>query len=243
MKILITIPTWNEAAVIEQTLTIVCEVAHSRLAEHEVTIEVADNGSTDETRVIVERYTKCETQNAKRVKFRSIPTRGKGLAIRRSWEQHLATSDVLLFTDADLAADLSVLPEMIRLIEHKEADLVCGSRFVAGARVSRRFLREIASHAYRVLQLLILRLPVQDAQCGLKAISASAARQLLPLCRETGWMFDSEILFLAKRECFRVKETPVSWVEHRNPDRRSAIWLFRDGWVFLLGLARISITH
>ena len=56
MKILLTIPTWNEAAVIERTLMAVCDFARSRLAEHYVTIEDADNGSTEGTIDLVNAY-------------------------------------------------------------------------------------------------------------------------------------------------------------------------------------------
>ena len=237
MRILITIPTWNEATTIERTLAELSLLAKTILRDHEVTIEVADNGSTDGT------LEKIQISNLKsQISTFHLSARGKGLAIRRSWERHLEDADILLFTDADLAADLSIVPTMVHLIERGDADIVCGSRFVAGALVSRRAHRELASRLYRFLQRLILRLPVADAQCGLKVISASAAGKLLPLCRETGWMFDSELLFLAKKTGVRMTEVPVSWVEHRDPARRSALRVFRDGWGFLLGLARIA-TH
>jgi hypothetical protein len=128
---------------------------------------------------------------------------------------------------------------LIEPILNNEADLVCGSRFVRGVRVERRWLREAASLAYRMLQRTVLRLPVKDAQCGFKAISTDAARILLPLLREDGWMFDTELLALAKVHQFRVREIPITWIEHRDPNHRSAISVFRDGWGFVRGVFRI----
>ncbi len=229
-RILITIPAWNEEQVIAKTIERVIEVAKTTLGEHEVTIEIADNASTDQTAAIVSRYP---------VTLLSLSEKGKGLAIRRSWERHVGDADILIFTDADLAADLAILSLMIDTILRGEADLVCGSRFIAGASVKRRFVREIVSRAFRLVQHLVLHLPVEDAHCGLKVISAKATAQILPKCAENGWLFDSELLAFAQKFGLRIREVPVQWIEHRDPSRRSALNVWRDSWFFLLGLARI----
>ena len=95
------------------------------------------------------------------------------------------------------------------------------------------------SKTYRVLQRAILHLPVQDAQCGFKAISSRAAAALLPHCLEDGWMFDTELIAFASGKGMSVAEIPVAWIEHRDPRRRSALRLFRHGWGFISGLWRI----
>lgn len=234
-RLLITIPTWNEAATLEQTLATVTEFARVSLSLHDVIVEVADNGSTDETRKIAQEFSSREPM----VSVLVLSERGKGIAIRRSWEWHVADRDILIFTDADLAADLSVLPTLVERIEQGSADLVCGSRFVAGAKVERSLRRELVSRAYRLVQRAWLHLPVQDAQCGLKAMSAKGASMVLPLCQETGWMLDSELIAICAKKQLNIAEIPVSWVEQRDPGRRSAVHLLRDGYGFLLGLARI----
>lgn len=230
-RILITIPTWNESCVIERTLELVRTAARAYLPMHEVLIEVVDNASTDGTADIAE----CMG-----IRTMRLSEKGKGLAIRRSWEGHLSGTDILVFTDADLAADLSALPRLIEPIVSDVADIVCGSRFVEGARTERRMSREIASRLYRILQKTVLHLPVSDAQCGFKAVSVEAAKKVLPSCMEKGWMFDSEFLAMAAVQKARIREIPVTWIEHRDPGRRSAISLLTHGWGFLLGLAKIK---
>jgi glycosyltransferase involved in cell wall biosynthesis len=241
-RLLITVPTWNEERIIANTLRELYDFSATKLGDFDVLIEVADNGSTDGTRAVVATPNPLLFQRQEgghiRLLFKEISAKGKGLAVRRSWETHLNDFDVLLFTDADLAADLNVIPKMVELILSGGADVVVGSRFVGGAAVERRWHREAASRLFRLLQHVILGLPVQDAQCGLKAISAKAAKTILPRCKETGWLFDSELLFRSKKQ-FRIVEIPVAWVEHRDPSRRSAIHLFRDGWGFVTGLLRI----
>jgi len=239
-RILITIPTWNEERVITHTLEIVTKAAMRLLPEHEVVIEVADNASTDMTAALVQNF--CFAKEALyRVSLFELSEKGKGLAIRRSWEKHLNDADVFLFMDADIAADVSALPALIQPLLQKTADVVCGSRFVPGATCTRRLRREFASRLYRSFQRVILDLPVKDAQCGFKAITAQAARQLLPLCQETGWLFDTELLAHGAKKGLRIAEIPVHWIEHRDPERRSALRLFRDGWGFLLGIAKIKL--
>ena len=231
MRILITIPTWNEARIIARSVGIVRDAASTYLPGHDVVIEVSDNASTDGTADVAERAGATVLR---------LQEKGKGIAIRRSWERHCDDADILVFTDADLATDLSALPALIApLLTTDSFNIVCGSRFVSGAVCERRPSREAASRLYRVLQRLILGLPVHDAQCGFKAMTSSGARMVLPLCRENGWMFDSELLAIATKKGLKIAEIPVHWIEHRDPERRSALRLFRDGWGFLLGLANI----
>jgi glycosyltransferase involved in cell wall biosynthesis len=234
-RILITIPTWNEAAVIERNLETLSAAVSRLFPLDECLIEVADNGSTDETRAIVK---KMEERN-RIIRLFELNERGKGIAIRRSWERHVADEDVLVFMDADLAADLEALPRLITPIIQGNADLVCGSRFLPGSRLRRAWHRELASRAYRLLQRTTLHLPVRDAQCGFKAMSARAAQDVLPFCRENGWMFDTELIALSAKKGLRIAEIPVDWIEHRTPGRRSALNLFRHGWGFVTGILRI----
>jgi len=236
-RILITVPTWNEAAVIGRNLETLSAAVLRLFPSDECLIEVADNGSTDETRSIVRKM----AEGNRVIRLFALDERGKGIAIRRSWERHLGDTDVLIFMDADLAADLEALPRLVAPIIQGKADLVCGSRFLPGSRLRRAWHRELASRAYRVLQRTILRLPVHDAQCGFKAMSAFAAGRILPLCRENGWMFDTELIALSAQKGLRIAEIPVDWIEHRNPGRRSALNLFRHGWGFIAGVIRIRL--
>ena len=57
-----------------------------------------------------------------------------------------------------------------------------------------------------------------DAQCGFKAISRSAAQLLIPYIKDQGWFFDSELLILAEKTGFTIKDVPVTWID--DPDSR-----------------------
>jgi hypothetical protein len=60
-----------------------------------------------------------------------------------------------------------------------------------------------------------------DAQCGFKAVSRQAADRVVPLIEDNNWFFDTELLILAEKLGYRVKDVPVSWVE--DPDTRVKI--------------------
>jgi hypothetical protein len=69
---------------------------------------------------------------------------------------------------------------------------------------------------------------VQDAQCGFKAITRAAARAVLPLVRDEGWFFDTELLMLAQRGGWRIAEIPVRWVDDPDSTVRLGSTIWRD---------------
>ena len=86
----------------------------------------------------------------------------------------------------------------------------------------------------------VLGLRVSDAQCGFKAISREAARAIVPLVRDTAWFFDTELLWVAQRNGYRLLEVPVRWVEDTDSsvaivstvvDDLRGIWRLRAGGV------------
>lgn len=234
-RILITVPVWNEASIIEANLLTLERACEQAWPEGNWMVEVADNGSTDETGTIVKRL----TQNHPRLRYRFIPERGKGGVIQISWLASQQDFDAFVFLDADLAADVRALPRLVAPILEGRADVVVGSRFFDGSKVTRSPMREILSRCFRVWQFIILKLPVRDAQCGFKAASARVVREVVPKLCERKWLFDSELLAFAAKMNFRIQEIPVDWIERRNPMRRSAIRLWKDGKEFFVGVLRI----
>ena len=77
----------------------------------------------------------------------------------------------------------------------------------------------------------------RDAQCGFKALSREAANSLLPVVQDTGWFFDTELLILAEKNGFRIKEIPVHWVD--DPDSR--VRILNTAFEDLKGLLRLRL--
>ncbi len=230
-----TIPTWNEEVCLESSLMTLHAFCREQFVGDEWSIEVADNSSTDRTCSIVEEL----ISRLDHLTLRRRAERGKGAAIRDSWSAHRGEVEAFAFMDADLAADVRALPALLAPVLTGHVDLVCGSRLVAGARVKRAWTRRVLSQGYRVWQKWWLHLPVEDAQCGFKAVSSRVVREILPHLKEDGWLFDSELIAHVARRDWFIRELPIEWMDRRNLRRRSALSVWRDGWEFIFGVIKV----
>jgi glycosyltransferase involved in cell wall biosynthesis len=177
-------------------------------------IVVADNGSTDRTPEIAESLAR---EHWPRVAWSRLEIRGRGRALRKAWLE--SDADILTYMDVDLSTDLEAFPPMVQAIGEEGFDLAVGSRLMKGSNVSKRKLkREITSRSYNVIIKAAFFTRFSDAQCGFKAISSSAAQALVPKILDQGWFFDSELLILAEKGGYRIKDIPVRWVD--DPDTR-----------------------
>lgn len=138
--------------------------------------------------------------------------RGKGAAVRTG--MLAAEGELLLFADADGATPIdqeALLAEAIR----RGADVAVGSRLVAGADVRRRraWHRAVIGRLFALVARWWLRVGVRDTQCGFKMFRREAGRRLFAMGRESGYLFDLELLVLADRLGYRIVEVPVNWTE------------------------------
>lgn len=175
-------------------------------------ITIADNASTDDTWVIAQRL----AATLPGVTAAHLDAKGRGRALRAVWSQ--SDSAVVAYMDVDLSTDLKALLPLVAPLVSGHSDVAIGTRLGRGARVVRGPKREFISRGYNLLLRTTLRTRFTDAQCGFKAVRTDLARQLLPLVEDTGWFFDTELLFLAQRSGLRIAEVPVDWVD--DPDSR-----------------------
>ncbi|MHB8900893.1 MAG: dolichyl-phosphate beta-glucosyltransferase [Thermoguttaceae bacterium] len=136
--------------------------------------------------------------------------RGKGAAVRTGMLE--AAGRFVLFADADGATPIEE-EGRLRSQLHGEADIAIGSRRVAGAGVRRKRhpLRRLIGRCFSATARGVLGLGVRDTQCGFKMFRREAAADLFAQLRENGYYFDLELLILANRCGYRVKEVPVNW--------------------------------
>lgn len=175
-------------------------------------IVIADNGSDDATPEVSRDLMREHLE----VGYLRLEQRGRGRALRRAWLESQA--DLVSYMDVDLSTDLRAIPPLVRALE-EGYDLAVGSRLARGARVYRRRLqREITSRGYNLLIKSMFFTRFSDAQCGFKAMTRSAAQALLPHVQDPGWFFDSELLIIAEKRGFRIKDVPVNWTD--DPDTR-----------------------
>ena len=212
----VVLPVLNEEEALPPNFARLHEFLTDRLDSYDWRIVIADNGSADSTPEAARRLAEEHTRTA----YLRLEERGRGRALGRAWLE--SPADIVSYMDIDLSTDLSAFPELVDAIGVEGYDLAIGSRLSKGARVvGRPFDRELISRAYSLIFRTMFLTGFRDAQCGFKALSRRAAEDLLPLVQDTGWFFDTELLILAEKNGYRIKELPVRWTD--DPDSRVRI--------------------
>jgi dolichyl-phosphate beta-glucosyltransferase len=201
----IVIPAYNEGKRLGPTLEKVLAYVSQQGWDAEVI--VVNDGSRDNTVEIVRRFAETNTQ----LHLVENPgNRGKGYSVRHGMLK--AKGEVIVFSDADLSSPIEEMPKLLRAVA-EGADIAIGSRWLrAELQTTRQSIhRQLFGRVFNGLNRVILGLHFKDTQCGFKAFTRTAAQTILPLQQIERWGFDPEILFLAHKFGFRVKEVPVRW--------------------------------
>ena len=198
-------------------------------------IIVADDGSNDATpRTFAEAVTELSHHGIE-YRYLGLPHRGKGAAVREG--VRAAKGDPVVFLDADLTIPVDIIDRFIRALEDG-ADIAVASRYVPGSVVKRPWWRSLLGVVFRRCVHLLVPVDVRDTQCGGKAYTAEAARDLFSRSRLDGFAFDAEVLFLARRAGYRVKEVPFTLVQ----DHVTSIDFLSDAPRMLRDLALIRFN-
>ena len=222
------IPVLNEAHVLAKSVEQV--LAYLRRTFHcSWRLTVIDNGSTDGTQDVARKLCARHPQ----VHFLHLMQRGRGRALRHAWLQSRA--DVVCYMDVDLSTRLEHLPELIGSIADDGYDIAVGSRLMPESETTRSWKREAISRIYNVFIKTVLFTKFSDAQCGFKAMSRRAVEHIIPQVADQSWFFDTELLVLAEKQGYRIKDVPVVWVE----DDDSRVKIFQTGWDDIKGVLRL----
>lgn len=203
----IVIPAYNEEARIGKTLE--GTFAYLDAQNYDSEVIVVNDGSRDQT---ADEVLKFEPAAAGRLRLLHNPgNRGKGYSVRHGMLQ--AKGQIALFYDADLATPTSEIPKVVEPIAEDRYDVVFGSRALDRSLIGthQSSIREMIGRGGNWIQWAFTGLSFKDTQCGFKAFRRAAAQQVFAVQCIDGFGFDPEILFIAKRQCWRLLETPVRW--------------------------------
>jgi glycosyltransferase involved in cell wall biosynthesis len=214
----VVIPAFNEEQRIGRTLQRVGAELDARGEPYEVV--VVDDGSTDRTLLTCRDL--ARTMPCLRI-LTSAQNRGKGHAVRIGMLASRGAERVLY--DADGATPITELPKLLAPLRAREAAVVIGSRYIGGAAPHRQPLwRRVWSRLVNAWVQAALVPGVRDTQCGFKAFTSVVATDLFGRSTADGWAFDVEVLALAYRAGYPVREVAVDW----HDDRRSRVRPWRD---------------
>lgn len=228
------IPVFNEEKILEKNILKL--FSHLKNEHHGFgwKITILDNGSNDNSLKICKNLA-----DNKNIYFRNYNKAGKGYALKKYLNE--CNSDVLVYMDIDLAVSLNNITNLISPIINNKYDLVAGSRLLFESKTDRSFLREISSRIYNFLSQIILRHNFSDLQCGFKAIRTEDIKKITPFIKNENWFFDTELIILANKFNFKIKEIPVDWSENRYDKRKSKINILIDSFKFFINLISLKI--
>jgi dolichyl-phosphate beta-glucosyltransferase len=208
------IPSYDEMANLRKgVLEKVSHFLEKKKYSYEVII--VDDGSTDGSVDFVQKFTK-ENPSFKLIK--STHT-GKAGAVTKGMLE--ATGKYILFTDMDQATPIEEVDKLLPFAE-KGFEVVIGSRY--NTREGSPWSRKLMSSGWRILRDMVIGLEMADTQCGFKLFTNIAAKTLFGKLNDIhhGYSqvygssvsagFDVELLFLAKKMGYKIKEVPVSWL-------------------------------
>jgi dolichol-phosphate mannosyltransferase len=199
------VPTYNEADNVAQ---VVRRILGAVPAAH---VLVVDDGSPDGTGDIAEALAAADERVA--VLHRGSKE-GLGKAYLAGFRWGLDRGyDVLGEIDADGSHQPEQLPTLIDALT--EADLVIGSRWVPGGRVTNwAFSRELLSRGGNLYTRLLLGIPVRDATAGYRLYRRTTLERIdLDDVSSMGYVFQADLAFRTLRAGLRVVEVPIEFVE------------------------------
>lgn len=240
MFLSVIIPAYNE----EERLPATLEKVRAYLMKQDYDFEVliVDDGSTDKTEETVRKYI-CNWPDFKVISYK--PNRGKGYAVKKGMLE--AKGDWRLLMDADGSTAIEEVEKLLPYINQKSNikdqnenlniknyNIIIGSRYLNkdSIKVKQPLGRRIMSRAGNILVRNVLGVKSVDTQCGFKLFSGEATEKIFPLQTIDRWGFDMEILAIAIRKGYKIKEVAVDWydAEGSQVKKGTAVKTLKELW-------------
>jgi dolichyl-phosphate beta-glucosyltransferase len=199
----IVFPAHNEEQRLPETLGLVKEFLERQTYSSEVL--VVENGSMDRTLELAREY----TTHMPGLRVLHEEARGKGLAVKRGMLE--ARGEYRFFADVDLSMPIA---EVNRFLppQLEEVDIAIASREAPGAvRFNEPPYRHFTGRIFNTLVRWVAIPGLQDTQCGFKCFHARAVEDIFPFQTIGGWTFDVELLYIASKRGYRIREIPIPW--------------------------------
>jgi hypothetical protein len=216
------IPFYNEEKILESNALNVYQYLKS--AKYDFELHLVDDHSTDKSfaiaRNLAKRYPEIKTMS-----FEFGPSRRENL-----FQQfQKVKSEVIAFTDVDLAVPVRHFDKLFEELIEGNADVCIGSRYEAGSTVKRELWRRIISVCYTKIIRSLFACPVTDFQCGFKAFKRQALKEVIEELgydhsSKRGWFLDAEFLIRAHLGGKKITMIPVEW----NCGKRSTFRIMRE---------------
>jgi dolichyl-phosphate beta-glucosyltransferase len=199
----------------------------------DVRVLVVDDGSVDGTAELVRARPEAAATTvagAQLLALLAVPHGGKGAAVKAG--MLAAETDLVIFTDADMATPPDQLPLLVEAL--RDHDLALGSRIQPDGSDMRRSqpgFRRLLGRAFHGLASIWAVGQVQDTQCGFKGFTHEVAHDLFTQQKITSIVFDVELIYLARRRGYRIAVVPIVWSDKHGSRMHPGLHLgLRVAW-------------
>jgi glycosyltransferase involved in cell wall biosynthesis len=233
-SVLLLIPAYNEEARIEPVLRSYAEYFRANY-RGKFQLVVVLNGCRDNTLGVVQRVG-AEFPEVSALEF-PAPI-GKGGALIEGLRL-APLADLVGYVDADGATGPAAFLDLIRHTD--KADCVIGSRWIPGAVLhqSQSNQRQFASRVFHAIVQLFFHMNIRDTQCGAKVMRRAAVEKIHSSLCIADMAFDINLLFVLKREGFRILEVPTEWTDKIG----SKVTLGKTSLTMLLSVIRLRTLY
>lgn len=211
-KTTIVMPAYNEEKRIGKTLEIYSSFFESlrqkSLVDYEILVVI--NNTKDKTAEVVNQFRKKNS----RINFINLVKGGKGYAVIEGFKESLkGKSEYIGFVDADLATPPESFYHLITSM--KNHDGMMASRYLEESELHppMNFRRAIVGKIFNLLVRSVFLFTYRDTQCGAKLFRRKVLEKIVPHLGFSGWAFDVELLYEAKKSGFNLKDVPTIWYE------------------------------
>jgi len=227
----IIIPTFQEEKYIGKTISTIESFLINKSFNYEII--VSDDGSHDNT---VKLAQEIATQK-ENLKVLQAAHQGKGAAVKKG--VLVAQGKYILFTDADLSTPIHEFNKLFNYTS--KYDIIIGSRALSDSeiKVHQPWWREKLGRIFNIIVQSIILKDIKDTQCGFKLFKSNVAHDLFNRIKLTGFSFDVEILYLAQKSGYAIKEVPIIWKNRAETKVSIAKELFK----VITDLIKIKIIH
>ncbi|HEY9809024.1 MAG TPA: glycosyltransferase [Halomicronema sp.] len=229
------VPVYNEEKCIERTFD---EVVKYCFLHPEYDFIFVNDGSEDSTKEIILQKINSLGMQSQITLISYENNYGKGYAVR--YGVKYSTGDYVCFIDADLAYSLEHLNHLAEKLDI--FDVVIGSRPLDDIGVkNQNILRKISGKIFNLLSRKILNLHFNDMQAGLKGFRLQVAKQLFQKQVLTGFAFDVELIYIARKYGYYIGEIPAK-ISESHLLKKSKVNLIKDSIFMFYNLLQIRIN-
>jgi len=229
----IIIPAKDEQKRLPHFLKLVID--YCRETPHLYELIIVDDGSKDQTAIEALAF----QNDFPSLKVISLDRNyGKGQAVKAGFLE--AKGDIVLFLDADGSTKPQEIGRHLHFFE-EGYDIVVGSRVLRDghAKVEALAYRRWIGTIFNFLVSHLLLEGIKDTQCGFKMFRSKAAQDIFKNVHLKGFGFDLEVLYLAKKMRFSIKEVAVNWTHVDG----SKVHLLKDSIGMFWNMIQIKRWH